>query len=169
MTQFLWRRQSFGYYTVSQTPPEMTRNLPVALLFLISLLVTPAIGQVNRRLAIDFLKRGTTEMEAGNLDAALAHFQRAIELDRNYGAAYFSRGLVRKRQRDYDGAISDFTRAIELKPMAEAYLNRGATLKDKGDPDAAINDYNKAIELNANYADAFFNRGIAKDDKADFD
>lgn len=65
-------------------------------------------SQVNKRLAIDNVKRGTTEMEAGNLDAALGHFERAIELDRNYGAAYFSRGLVRKRQtcsvRDSDSA-----------------------------------------------------------------
>jgi len=88
-------------------------------------------SQFNRRLAIDYLKRGTTELEAGNLEAALAHFDRAIELDRNYGAAYFSRGLVRKRQRDYDGAISDFISSIELKPMAEAYVNRGATLKER--------------------------------------
>src|SRR5678816_2277990 len=133
----------------------MLRRSAIVLLFLISSLIYPVEGrsQVNRRLAIDYLKLGTAELEAGNLETALAHFERAIELDRNYGAAYFSRGLVRKRQRDFDGAISDFTRSIELKPMAEAYLNRGATLRDKGESDGAIVDYNKAIELKPDYAD----------------
>jgi tetratricopeptide (TPR) repeat protein len=98
----------------------MTHSGAILLLFLTCLLVNAAVGhsQVNRRLAIDNVKRGTTELDAGNLEAALGHFERAIELDRNYGAAYFSRGLVRKRQRDYDGAISDFTRSIGLKPDA---------------------------------------------------
>ncbi len=148
----------------------MSRSCAILLLVLIILPINPVAGrsQVNRRLAVDFLKLGTNELEAGNLETALAHFERAIELDGNYGAAYFSRGLVRKRQRDLDGAISDFTRSIQLKPIAEAYLNRGATLKDKGDPDGAMVDYNKAIELKPDYADAFFNRGIARDDKGDF-
>ena len=126
----------------------MNRWLVTVLLsssFLLS--AATAVAQ-NRRLAMDYLSRGTRELDAGNLDAALSLFNRAIELDTNYGAAYFSRGLVRKRQSDLDGAISDFTHSIELKPMAEAYLDRGATKKDKGDRDGAIADYNKALELN---------------------
>src|SRR6185369_3740602 len=127
---------------------------------LLAVLITTGVNAQNRRLAIDYLNRGTKELDAGNLEAALSLFNRAIELDVNYGAAYFSRGLVRKRQADLDGAMSDFTRSIELKPMAEAYLDRGATRKEKGDRDGAIADYNKALELNPVYADAFYNRGI---------
>jgi tetratricopeptide (TPR) repeat protein len=102
----------------------MLRRCAIVLLFLSGLLLNPTVGrsQINRLAAMDYLKFGTKELEAGNLDKALAHFERAIELDPNYGASYFSRGLVRKRQRDYDGAISDFTRSIELKPMAEPTL-----------------------------------------------
>jgi len=99
-------------------------------------------------------------LDAGDLEGALAEFNRAIALDPNYSAPYFSRGLVRRRQADYDGAISDFTKAIELNPIAEAYLDRGASRKDKGDRDGAIADYTKAIELNDKYADAYYNRGI---------
>jgi tetratricopeptide (TPR) repeat protein len=97
------------------------------LLLLVALVIATSVEAQNRRLAIDYVGRGTRELNAGNLEAALSLFNRAIELDANYGAAYFSRGLVRKRQADLDGAISDFTRSIELKPMAEAYLDRGAT------------------------------------------
>src|ERR1700754_2672423 len=99
----------------------MLRSRTIVLLFLITLLANPPAGQsqVNRRLAMDYLRRGTAELEAGNLETALAHFERAIELDRNYGNAYFSRGLVRKQQRNYDGAISDFTRSIQLHAIVE--------------------------------------------------
>src|SRR5689334_4765755 len=98
----------------------MVHKCQIMLLFLVMLLLILAVGraQVKRRLAMDNLKLGTDELEAGDLDAALAHFQRAIELDPTYGAAYFSHGLVRKRQQDYDAANSDFTRSIALKPMA---------------------------------------------------
>ena len=109
------------------------RRFSLPFLLLCCLLnVSVGHSQANRRAAMDYVSRGTKELELGNLDTALAHFNRAIELDPNYAASYFSRGLVRKRQADYDGAIGDFTRSIELHPMAEAYLDRGATLKDKG-------------------------------------
>src|SRR6185295_6097645 len=111
------------------------RRLLAPLLLLAGFIIAMPVAAQNRRLAMDDLSRGTKELEAGNLAAALSLFNRAIELDTNYGAAYFSRGLVRKTQSDLDGAISDFTRSIELKPMAEAYLDRGATKKDKGDRD----------------------------------
>lgn len=54
----------------------MLRPCAILLLVLITLLVYPAVGrgQVNRRLAIDYLKLGMAELEAGNLETALAHF-----------------------------------------------------------------------------------------------
>jgi tetratricopeptide (TPR) repeat protein len=143
-------------------------SLPL-LLFCCLLNVVATRAQVNRRAAMDHLNRGTREFEAGDLEGALAEFNRAIELDPNYSAPYFSRGLLRRRQADYDGAISDFTKAIALNPFAEAYLDRGAARKDKGDRDGAIADYTKAIELNDKYADAYYNRGIALDDKGEHD
>jgi tetratricopeptide (TPR) repeat protein len=125
------------------------RRFSLSFLLLCCLLNVVVIrAQVNRHAAIDRVNRGTKELDAGDLVGALSDFNRAIELDPNYSAAYFSRGLVLRRQADYDGAISDFTKAIELNPIAEAYLDRGAASKDKGDRDGAIADYTKAIELN---------------------
>jgi Tfp pilus assembly protein PilF len=68
----------------------MISRCAIVFLFLIGLLLCPAVGrsQINRRQAMDYVKLGTNELEAGNLDTALAHFERAIELDPNYGASY---------------------------------------------------------------------------------
>ena len=74
------------------------RRLSLPFLLLCCLLnVSVGHAQANRRAAMDYVNRGTKELESGNLDTALAHFNRAIELDPNYAASYFSRGLVRKR------------------------------------------------------------------------
>ena len=125
------------------------RRLLASLLLLAAFIITANVKAQNRRLAMDYVNRGTKELDAGDLAAALSLFNRAIELDLNYGAAYFSRGLVRKRQADLEGAISDFTRSIDLKPMAEAYLDRGATRKDKGDRAIEIGPANARAGGNA--------------------
>jgi tetratricopeptide (TPR) repeat protein len=119
----------------------MLRSCAIVLLFLISLLVHPAVGrsQVNRRLAIDYVKLGTNELEAGNLETALAHFEHAIELDRNYGAAYSAE--VRQQSKTYFAKVgrSDHENAptgtaeaatviqattISMSPNLNSYLNR---------------------------------------------
>ena len=67
--------------------------------------------------------KGNVYWAAGDLDTALAHYDKAIELgvhgiDLNYGdaEAYTSRGLIYYYKGAYDYAISDFTRAIEILP-----------------------------------------------------
>ena len=42
-----------------------------------------------------------------------------------------------------------------------------ASFENKGAFDRS--DYNKALELNPNYADAYFNRGVAYGEKGDYD
>ena len=59
----------------------MTRSF--VFLLLIGLLLIPVEGrsQINRRLATEYVTRGTSELEAGNLELALSQFERAIELE----------------------------------------------------------------------------------------
>jgi lipoprotein NlpI len=98
---------------------------------------------------------------AGNYDAAIADFDRAIKLDPKNAGAYCARGDVKQAKGDWDGAIADYNRCIELEPTNdEAYEGRGIANQAKGNNDLAIADYTHAIELDpdANY---YFNRSTA--------
>jgi formylglycine-generating enzyme required for sulfatase activity/Flp pilus assembly protein TadD len=98
--------------------------------------------------AEDYVNRGETKIDAGNYDAAIADFTKAIELDTKNFRAYDDRGIARYSKGDYDGAISDYTKAIELNPkVSSVYDNRGSTREQKGDHDGAFADFSKAVEV----------------------
>src|SRR6266567_2305233 len=118
----------------------------------------------------DFFNRAGAKKAAGDLDGAIADYDRAIQLDPKDAAIYNNRGLAKQEKSDLDGAIADYNRVIELDPkFAKAYCDRGVAERRKGDLDGAITDYNRTIELDPKYAIAYLNRGNAKDDKGDLD
>ena len=118
----------------------------------------------------DFFNRAGAKKAAGDLDGAIADYDRAIQLDPKDAAIYNNRGLAKQEKGDLDAAIVDFNRAIQLNPKdAVACSNRGNAKRDKGDLDGAILDYNRAIRFDPKYAYAYYNRGLAKKQKSDLD
>jgi len=117
-----------------------------------------------------FFNRAGVKKAAGDLDGAIADYDRAIQLDPKDAAIYNNRGLAKAEKGDLDAAIVDFNRAIQLNPKdAVACSNRGNAKRDKGDMDGAIADYNRAIRLDPKYAYAYYDRGLAKKQKSDLD
>src|SRR5213594_2592593 len=118
----------------------------------------------------DPIERGIEKAKKGDLDGALADFNRAIELDPKNAAAYYNRASAKMLKKDADGAIADYTRVIELDPKnVGAYNNRGILKARNNDPDGAVADYNQAIRANPKDAKAYINRGNVKKAKGDLD
>lgn len=95
---------------------------------------------------------------------ALAHFERAIELDPSYARAYAMAGTAAGLLRTY-GDDSDDTerkipryidRALELAPdLGEAWAARGAQLQNARDFKNAEIAFRKAVDLAPGYATAY--------------
>ncbi len=67
-------------------------------------------------------------------DAALADYNRALELDPRLTVALNNRAGIRHDRGDLRGALNDYNRAIEIDPrLALLYGNRGVTRKALGD------------------------------------
>jgi tetratricopeptide (TPR) repeat protein len=116
----------------------------------------------------NLVNRGIEKAKSGDLDGALADFDRAIELNPKDDAAYYNRAQAKRLKKDAGGAVADYTRAIELgSKNPAAYNNRGNARAENNDRDGAIADYTQAIELKPDYARAYYNRAVTKQAKGD--
>jgi membrane associated rhomboid family serine protease/Flp pilus assembly protein TadD len=106
----------------------------------------------------------------GNLDGAIADYDRAIAFAPKVSGVYGLRGAAKVAKGDLDGAIADYDQAIQLNPeFAEAYSLRGAAKVAKGDLDGAIADYGRGIQLDPTLAETYYSRGSARLTKGDLD
>ena len=97
----------------------------------------------------------------GEIELAVKDYTKAIQLKRNYTAAYCNRGVAYGKINKNDLAITDYSMAIQLDPdYAKAYYNRGNAYRRKGEIDKAIEDYSEAINKDPEYTDAYNSRGV---------
>lgn len=77
---------------------------------------------------------------------------------------WLSRGINRKLEGDILGALADFETAMAqgTEPDPSLYKLRGNTFLLLGNYLAAEMDYTTAIELQPDFAEAYYNRGIAR-------
>ncbi len=128
---------------------------------------TPSTPAEDESVA-DLVNGGIEKGKNGDVDGAIADFNRAIELDPKDDAPYFNRAQAKWLKKDAAGAVADYTKAIELgSTNPAAYNNRGNARVENDDLDGAIADYTRAIELKPDYARAYYNRATVKRDKGD--
>jgi tetratricopeptide (TPR) repeat protein len=98
----------------------------------------------------------------GDLDEAITHYRKALELKPNYLPALNHLGIALRAKGDVEGAIAEYRAAIDCDPKyAKAHNNLGNALRDKQDLDGAIAAYRAAIALDPKDAAAHNNLGIA--------
>ena len=96
----------------------------------------------------------------GEVQEALAHARRAIELAPNYAEAHNDLGVGLMRTGDPAGGVVEFQRSLALKPTYhEAENNWGIAEAQRGNLAEALKHYHRAVALDPDYADAHVNIG----------
>ena len=109
-----------------------------------------------------YFNRGRAYTDSGNLQAAIADYNQAIQLQPDLASeAHSNIGLAHYKAGDLRVAIANFNQAIQLDPnFAYAYYNRGLARYDAGDLQGSIADLQQSANLfqaqgnNQDYQDA---------------
>ena len=119
--------------------------------------------------AIAYNQRGNAKHEMGDDAAAIADYDKALEIDPQSAEVYSNRGGVKDSMGDHAAALADFDRALEIDPqLAGAYSNRGIAKNHMGSYAAALADFDRALEIDPQDMKAYYNRGVAKDKISDY-
>ena len=113
---------------------------------------------MDPNLRIAYLSRGSAYMKLDKMDNAIADFNKAIEIDREYARAYHLRGLAYEKTGDHHNALQDLDKAIEINPDYGAAYNSRATLYSKiGKEDLAAEDIEMLTHLTEVNIETFAN------------
>jgi tetratricopeptide (TPR) repeat protein len=129
---------------------------------------------------------GNLFLRRGELDSAISHFEKALEIRSGTAAAHYNFGgaliennlgaaLARKGR--LTEAIGHYEKAMKLRPdYGDPYLNLGRVLFQQGRTDEAIAQWQRAVATQPNDAGfhtilgkAFLERGLQKDATAEYE
>ena len=105
---------------------------------------------------------GDDLLQAGQVDKAIAHFQKALEIKPDHAKTHINWGNALLQKGRVDEAISHYQEALRINPKyAEAHNNLGYVLLQKGNVDEAISQYQQALQIKPADAEAHNNLGKA--------
>jgi tetratricopeptide (TPR) repeat protein len=91
-------------------------------------------------------------------ESAVDAYERVLDMDPGYAAAWNNLGLLHHRMGQYERAGECYRAALEADDTCcQAAFNLGSLYEDLGDFPVAVTWYRRALELDADYADAHFN------------
>jgi tetratricopeptide (TPR) repeat protein len=124
--------------------------------FILTILVGCATTEdIKETDPVALLNQGVSYGKEGQYDRSIAYFNKAIEIDPRYLAAYNNRGNAYRSKGQYDKAISEYSKAIEINPKyADAYFNRGYAYYQQGQYQRAIENFDQVLRLNPDHAAA---------------
>jgi len=104
------------------------------------------------------------------LAKADAAYLKAIELKADAPEYHINYAIALANEKKIPEATVELNKAIALDPTqaGKCYYNLGAVLTNTGQTDAALEAFKKAIDADPNYADAYYQYGIALMSKVTF-
>lgn len=138
---------------------EVTGNVEYVNLAEISL--NRAISLNDQLAPVQYLF-GLVKSGTGQYEESIRYFERSLDIDPKYTAAYREMANVFNEIGDTDRALETYQQAIELKPdYWEGYKDLGVYHLSNGDFENAIKNFEEVISITPNNSKAFSNLGIA--------
>jgi protein O-mannosyl-transferase len=105
---------------------------------------------------------GTAYVSQGQLDRAIAEYQKALRLNPDYVDAHYNLGFAYALQGQLDRAITEYQATLRLRPnYADAHNNLGRAYALQGQLDRAIVEFQTAVWLKPDHLRAHYNLGLA--------
>jgi tetratricopeptide (TPR) repeat protein len=113
---------------------------------------------------------GNALLQKGQLDDAVAQYQKVLGIYANYAQAHSNLGVALFQKGQLDDAVAQYQKALEINPnYAEAHYDLGNALVHKGQLDDAVAQFEKAVGINPDYAQAHYNLSNALIQKGQLD
>lgn len=117
----------------------------------------PAPPPVKREAKVVF-QSAVQAYKSGNASKAISEFERAIDADESFGAAYFNIGRIYEEQGDLDKARTWYERASSKgKNFGDGLVNLGRLEMRKGNKSEAMALFRKAIQIEPFNGEAHLN------------
>lgn len=117
-----------------------------------------------------FNNLGIVLSQKGEIDQAIAHYQKTLEMEPDFADAEYNLGNALVEKNEIDNAIIHCQRAVGLRPNdPEVQLALGNALLRKGMVEEAITHYEKAVALRPYYFAGHYNLSSALLEKGDVD
>jgi tetratricopeptide (TPR) repeat protein len=108
--------------------------------------------------------RGIEYLRFGDVERALADFNKTVAINPAYEFVYNDRGAAYMQRHRYDLALADFNRIILAKPdFPRPYVGRGSTLLILGRRDEGLNDLEHACSMG--YGCGRYRQALADDEE----
>lgn len=107
--------------------------------------------------------RGRSYEEVGDVNKAIADFEKLLDIDPKYINAYLSLAKISYNSHDYNKVLIYAGDAIDLNENnAQAHFLAGRAEHQLGYFEQAIESYNNAITINRDFGEAYLYRGAVK-------
>lgn len=112
--------------------------------------------ELMRQYAREYYELGNVSiLQAHNVRAALANYDKALTLYPDYTDAWIRKGITLQDDAQYEEALQCFNRAARLSPANfKVYFNRGKNHLQCGRTDCAVADFDKAVSIKPEHARA---------------
>jgi tetratricopeptide (TPR) repeat protein len=121
-----------------------------------TLRLNPDCWMAHNNLGLALLYKG------GQADEAIAHFQKALEINPADAEACYNLGIALQQKGRVEEAMAHYQKALAMQPrMAGAHVNLGDALMQKGEVDKAIAQFQEALAISPRFAMVHGSLGIA--------